>query len=64
MLVGLGQANERIARTQDSFASNSSATWLASVERSLAQMKEYQVCHRVEKTDHRLTKLIECQEEA
>lgn len=47
-MAGFGQANERIARTQDSYASNASSTWLASVERSLAHMREYQVRHRLQ----------------
>lgn len=41
-LVGLGQTNERIARFQDSYASSATASWLECLERSLAQMKEYQ----------------------
>lgn len=40
----VGQANERIARVQDSYAMNATNVWLESMERSLAQMKEYQVC--------------------
>lgn len=41
-LIGLGQANERISRFQDTYAVNATGTWLEALERSLAQMKEYQ----------------------
>lgn len=41
-LMTIGQANERIARFQDSYASNATGNWLETLERSLAQMKEYQ----------------------
>lgn len=43
-LSGLGRANERIARMQESYVANATSSWLESLERSLAQMKEYQVC--------------------
>jgi hypothetical protein len=39
----MGQANEKIARIQDSYVTASTECWLESLERSLAQMKEYQV---------------------
>jgi hypothetical protein len=39
----MGQANEKIARVQDSYVAAASESWLESLERSLAQMKEYQV---------------------
>lgn len=39
----MGQANEKIARLQDSYVTKASETWLESMERSLTQMKEYQV---------------------
>ena len=39
----MGQANEKIARVQDSYVVSASESWLESMERSLAQMKEYQV---------------------
>jgi len=41
--IGMGRANEQIARTQESYISNATSSWLESLERSLAQMKEYQV---------------------
>ena len=41
--IAMGQANEKIARIQDSYVSRSSETWLESMERTLTQMKEYQV---------------------
>jgi hypothetical protein len=40
---GMGHANERIARLQETFIQNATSSWLESLERSLAQMKEYQV---------------------
>lgn len=39
----MGRANERIARIQETYVINSTNSWLESLERSLAQMKEYQV---------------------
>ena len=39
----MGQANEKIARVQDNYVQTASESWLESMERSLAQMKEYQV---------------------
>lgn len=42
-LVGLGRTNERIARIQENYVAKATSTWLESLERSLAQMKEYQV---------------------
>ena len=41
--LAFGRANERIARTQENYVNNATSSWLESVERSLAQMKEYQV---------------------
>ena len=41
-LLGLGRANERIARLQETYTANATGSWLESVERSLIQMKEYQ----------------------
>jgi len=40
----MGQANEKVARVQDSYVQAASESWMESLERSLAQMKEYQVC--------------------
>lgn len=42
-LPGMGRTNERIARTQESYIAKATTSWLESLERSLAQMKEYQV---------------------
>lgn len=39
----LGRANEALGRKQDTFAVAATGTWLESLERSLVQMKEYQV---------------------
>jgi len=46
-LMTFGRANEDIARIQDNYVSAATSTWLESLERSIAQMKEYQVCFRV-----------------
>ena len=40
-----GRAEERLSRIQENYASEASSTWLESLERSLAQLREYQVCH-------------------
>lgn len=45
-LIGFGRANERIARMQDSYVSAATSTWSESLERSLAQMKEYQAARK------------------
>lgn len=42
-LITMGRANERISAIQESFVGDATATWLESLERSLATMKEYQV---------------------
>lgn len=39
----MGRANEGIARKQEVYLQTATATWLEGLERSLAQMKEYQV---------------------
>lgn len=44
LLIDFGQTNERIARMQETYATNASSSWLDALERSLAQMKDYQVC--------------------
>lgn len=43
-LVAVGQANERIAGLQDNLLEQANATWVDNLDRSLAMMKEYQVC--------------------
>lgn len=40
----MGRTNDRIARIQEGFVANITTGWLESLERSLAMMKEYQVC--------------------
>lgn len=42
-LISMGRANERIGQIQETFVSEATTTWLESLERSLAMMKEYQV---------------------
>jgi len=41
--LGMGQVNERIARMQETYGAAATATWLEALERSMAQMKDYQV---------------------
>lgn len=45
-LLGLGRANERIARMQETYCANATSSWLESVERSMIQMKEYQAAKK------------------
>ncbi|KAB5550798.1 hypothetical protein GE09DRAFT_150106 [Coniochaeta sp. 2T2.1] len=45
-LVAMGRANERIAGLQEHFVADATATWLESLERSLAMMKEYQASRK------------------
>jgi len=42
-LIAMGRANERIAGIQEHFVADATTTWLESLERSVAMMKEYQV---------------------
>lgn len=42
-LIAMGRANERVAAIQETFVTEATNTWLESLERSLAMMKEYQV---------------------
>ena len=46
-LIAMGRANDKIAMIQENFVSDATTLWLESLERSLAMMKEYQVCCRV-----------------
>jgi BAR domain. len=41
-LIAMGRANERISAIQESFVSEATSSWLESLERSLAMMKDYQ----------------------
>lgn len=41
--AGMGRTNERIGRIQETYVADATTSWLESLERSLAQMKEYQV---------------------
>ncbi|RPB11452.1 BAR-domain-containing protein [Morchella conica CCBAS932] len=45
-LIKMGQANEKIARIQDAYVASASESWLESLERSLAQLKEYQAARK------------------
>ncbi|KAL2132472.1 hypothetical protein VTI74DRAFT_3746 [Chaetomium olivicolor] len=41
-LITMGRANERLSAIQEAFVSEATTSWLESLERSLAMMKEYQ----------------------
>ncbi|KAJ4415717.1 hypothetical protein N0V85_002592 [Neurospora sp. IMI 360204] len=45
-LISMGRANERIGQIQETFVSEATTTWLESLERSLAMMKEYQAARK------------------
>ena len=45
-MTGLGRSNERIARLQENYVQRATASWLEGLERSLAQMKEYQAARK------------------
>ncbi|ERT01095.1 bar domain containing protein [Sporothrix schenckii 1099-18] len=45
-LTSLGRANERLASAQERYVADATATWLESLERSLAMMKEYQAARK------------------
>lgn len=42
-VVVLGRTEERIARIQEGYISQATSSWLESLERSMTQMKDYQV---------------------
>lgn len=43
----MGRANERIAGIQETYVAHATSYWLEGLERSLAMMKEYQVCYPI-----------------
>lgn len=45
-LSSFGKTQERLARSQESYISAASTSWLDSLERSLVQMKEYQAARK------------------
>ncbi|KAF2095251.1 BAR-domain-containing protein [Rhizodiscina lignyota] len=45
-LIAMGRANENLARKQEAYVAHATSTWLESLERSLAQMKEYQAARK------------------
>ncbi|TVY85644.1 Meiotically up-regulated protein, partial [Lachnellula willkommii] len=45
-LISLGRANEKIARSQETYVATATSGWLESLERSLAMMKEYQAARK------------------
>ena len=58
-LISMGRAQETIARKQETYLATATTTWLEGLERSLAQMKDYQVSSiatnpaRRPRSDHR-----------
>ncbi|KAK4236180.1 hypothetical protein C8A03DRAFT_17153 [Achaetomium macrosporum] len=45
-LITMGRANERISAIQEAFVCEATTSWLESLERSLAMMKEYQAARK------------------
>ncbi|KXX76230.1 Endophilin-A2 [Madurella mycetomatis] len=45
-LITMGRANERVAAIQDAYVGEATASWLETLERSLAMMKEYQTARK------------------
>ncbi|KAK4164272.1 hypothetical protein QBC43DRAFT_211001 [Cladorrhinum sp. PSN259] len=45
-LITMGRANERVSAIQEAYVTEATSTWLESVERSLAMMKEYQASRK------------------
>ncbi|AEO63085.1 uncharacterized protein THITE_2107948 [Thermothielavioides terrestris NRRL 8126] len=45
-LITMGRANERISAIQEAFVAEATTSWLESLERSLAMMKEYQAARK------------------
>ena len=45
-LIAFGRTNEKIARHQETFTSTATNNWLEGLERSLAQMKEFQAARK------------------
>ncbi|KAL2168848.1 hypothetical protein VTG60DRAFT_6750 [Thermothelomyces hinnuleus] len=45
-LITMGRANERLSAIQEAFVADATASWLESLEKSLAMMKEYQAARK------------------
>ncbi|KAK4670063.1 uncharacterized protein QC763_208420 [Podospora pseudopauciseta] len=45
-LITMGRANERVSAIQEAYVGEATTTWLESLERSLAMMKEYQAARK------------------
>ncbi|KAL9601736.1 MAG: hypothetical protein Q9219_002347 [cf. Caloplaca sp. 3 TL-2023] len=45
-LISIGRTNERIGRIQETYVASATSSWLESLERSLAQMKDYQAARK------------------
>ena len=63
-----GRTEERAARVQENYIAQANASWLESLERSMTQMKDYQVnypCANVSYSERQyLTANLECPQEA
>lgn len=42
--IAMGRTNQMISGYQDEYVADATTSWLQTLEKSLAQMKEYQVC--------------------
>ncbi|KAL8815489.1 MAG: hypothetical protein Q9223_005370 [Gallowayella weberi] len=45
-LISMGRTNERVGRIQETYVAQATSSWLESLERSLAQMKDYQAARK------------------
>ncbi|WEW56575.1 hypothetical protein PRK78_002022 [Emydomyces testavorans] len=45
-LISFGRTNERAARIQEQYVADATSSWLESLDRSVAQMKEYQTARK------------------
>lgn len=43
LVVVLGRTEERVARIQEGYIAQATSSWLESLDRSMTQMKDYQV---------------------
>ncbi|KKA21909.1 BAR domain protein [Rasamsonia emersonii CBS 393.64] len=62
-LILCGRTHERLARMQESYVMQATSSWLESLERSLAQMKDYQLENRRLAYDAALAKMQKAKKE-
>ena len=63
--TGIGRTNERIGRIQETYVAEATTSWLESLERSMVQMKEYQVSDLLDEPLRFLSNTIEgCSQKA